>query len=174
MSRLKPIAAADMDADQVRLRDAIQTVWQRSTGGPFDQWYLSPDMGLRANALTEYCRWKTKLEFDVLETAILTTAAHWDQPYAWTTHVKNGLAAGLNQDMIDAIKARRAPVFATVEQSLAHDVAREILETHKLSADTYARAIAIFGEPVLVDLAAVIGWYASLAVQMNIFDVGAS
>ena len=173
MSRLKPIAEANMDADQTVLRDAIQGVWQRSTGGPFDQWYLSPDMGLRANALTDYCRWKTKLEFDVLETAILTTAAHWDQPYQWTTHVKNGLAAGLSQDAIDAIEAGRAPVFATVEQSIAHDVAREILETRKLSAETYARAVTVFGEPMLVDLAAVIGWYASLAVQMNIFDVGA-
>lgn len=174
MSRLKPIAEANMDADQTVLRDAIHAVWKRSTGGPFDQWYLSPDMGLRANALTDYCRWKTKLEFDVLETAILTTAAHWAQSYQWTTHVKNGLAAGLSQEAIDAIEAGQAPVFATVEQSIAHDVAREILETRKLSAETYARAVAVFGEPVLVDLAAVIGWYASLAVQMNIFDVGAS
>jgi 4-carboxymuconolactone decarboxylase len=162
-----------MDADQTVLRDAMQSVWKRAHGGPFDQWYLSPDMGLRSNHLAAYCRWETKLESDVLETAILTAAAHWAQPYQWTTHVKNALATGLSQDAIDAIEAKRAPVFATVEQSLAHDVAREILETHKLSAETYARALAAFGEPALVDLAAVIGWYASLAIQMNIFDVGA-
>jgi 4-carboxymuconolactone decarboxylase len=164
---------ADMDPGQIRLRDAMQNVWKRAHGGPFDQWYLSPDMGLRSNHLAAYCRWETKLEFDVLETAILTTAAHWAQPYQWTTHVKNGLAAGLSQDMINAIAAGEKPVFATVEQSIAHDVAREILETHKLSAQTYARATAAFGEAALVDLAAVIGWYASLAIQMNIFDVGA-
>ena len=174
MSRLKPMSDADMDASQTALRDAIQGVWKRSTGGPFDQWYLSPDMGLRANALTDYCRWQAKLESDVLETAILTTAAHWAQPYQWKTHVKNALDAGLSQDAIDAIAAKRPPIFATVEQSIAHDVTREILETHKLSAETYARAVTAFGEPVLVDLAAVVGWYASLAIQMNIFDVGAS
>jgi 4-carboxymuconolactone decarboxylase len=173
VSRLKPIDDAEMDAGQTALREAIKSVWNRSTGGPFDQWYLSPDMGLRANALTEYCRWKTKLEFDVLETAVLTTAAHWAQPYAWNTHVKNGRDAGLSQDTIDAIGAKRPPIFATVEQSIAHDVAREILEKHKLSPETYARAVGVLGEPALVDLAAVIGWYSSLAVQMNIFDVGA-
>jgi 4-carboxymuconolactone decarboxylase len=173
VSRLKPIDDADMDPSQTALRDALQNVWKRAHGGPFDQWYLSPEMGLRSNALADYCRWKTKLEFDVLETAILTTARYWSQPYAWNTHVKNALAAGLSQDAIDAIEAGRPPLFATVEQSIAHDVAREILETRKLSADTYARAVAVFGEPALVDLAAVIGWYASLAVQMNIFDVGA-
>jgi 4-carboxymuconolactone decarboxylase len=174
VSRLKPIDETEMDAAQIALRDAIQNVWKRSTGGPFDQWYLSPDMGLRANALTDYCRWGAKLEFDVLETAILTTAAHWAQPYQWNTHVKNALNAGLSQATIDAIRAGEKPIFATVEQSLAHDVAREILDSRKLSAETYARAVAAFGEPALVDLAAVIGWYASLAIQMNIFDVGAS
>jgi 4-carboxymuconolactone decarboxylase len=165
---------AGMDPAQEALRDAMLAVWKRAHGGPFDQWYLSPDMGLRSNALADYCRWGTKLEFDVLETAILTTAAYWTQPYQWNTHVKNARDAGLSQDAIDAIEAGRAPIFATVEQSIAHDVAREILESRKLSAETYARAVAAFGEPALVDLAAVIGWYASLAIQMNIFDVGAS
>ena len=74
--------------------------------------------GLRANALTDYCRWGAKLEFDVLETAILTTAAYWAQPYQWNTHVKNGLDAGLSQAMIDAIRADEGP-----RRGLAADVA---------------------------------------------------
>ena len=80
MSRLKPIDDADMDPSQTALRDAMHSVWKRAHGGPFDQWYLSPEMGLRSNALADYCRWKTKLEFDVLEAAILTTARYWSQP----------------------------------------------------------------------------------------------
>ena len=173
MSRLKPLKPADMTPAQMALHDAMLAVWKRADGGPFDQWYLSPEMGLRSNHLGAYCRWESKLEFDVLETAILTTAAYWAQPYEWATHVKNALNAGLSQDVIDAIKEKDAPLFATVEQSMAHDVAREILETRKLSPETFARAAAMFGEPALVDLAALIGWYSSLAIQMNIFDVGA-
>lgn len=173
MSRLKPLNDADMDPAQARLRDEIEAVWKRAHGGPFDLWYLSPDLGHRSNSLAAYCRFETKLEFDVLETAILTTARHWAQPYEWATHVKNALAAGLTQDVVEAIEQGRPPLFATVEQSMAHDVTREILETRKLSQETYARAAAIFGEAALVELASVVGWYTSLAIQMNIFDVGA-
>ncbi len=173
MSRLKPLSPTDLDAAQLALRESMMNVWKRAEGGPFDLWYQSPELGQRSNRLGAYCRWESKLEFDVLETAILTVAHFWSQDYEWSTHVKNALAAGIGQDVIDAIAADRPPVFATVEQSMAHDVAREILETRKLTSETYARAAAIFGEPVLVDLASVVGWYTSLAIQMNIFDVGA-
>ena len=110
----------------------------------------------------------------MLETAILTVAAHWDQAYEWTTHAKNAKDAGLSESTIAAIRAGAAPTFQTVEQAMAHDVAREVLESRKLSAATYARAAGVFDTRALVDLASVIGWYSSLAVQMNIFDVGAA
>ena len=173
MSRLKPLSPADMNPAQLALRDAMTEIWKRAEGGPFDLWYQSPELGQHSNRLGGYCRWGSKLEFDVLETAILTVAHFWSQDYEWATHAKNAIAAGIGQNVIDAIGAGQPPVFATVEQSIAHDVAREILETRKLSGETYARAVAIFGEPALVDLAAVVGWYTSLAIQMNIFDVGA-
>lgn len=173
MSRLKPTLSAEMSAEQTALRDALRAVWKRADGGPFDAWYRSPELGRRSHALGEYCRFKTKLEWDVLETAILATASHWSQGYEWATHEGNALKAGLAQPVIDAIREKRPPMFATVEQSLAHDVAREILETRSLSAETYARAVAVFGEASLVELASVVGWYSSLAIQMNIFDVTA-
>ena len=174
MSRLKPLSPADMTREQTALHDSMLSVWKRAHGGPFDLWYQSPELGQRSHQLGAYCRFESKLEFDVLETAILTTANFWSQDYEWATHVKNALTAGISQEVIDAIAAGQPPLFATVEQSVAHDVAREILETRKLSDATYARAAAIFGEPALVDLASIVGWYTSLAIQMNIFDVGAS
>ena len=172
MSRLKPIKLADLNEAQAALREAYLAVWRRAEGGPFDQWYLSPELGRRSHELGEYCRFKSQLEPDVLETAILVVANHWSQAYEWNTHVGNAQNAGLSQAMIDAIAAGTAPVFATVEQSLAHDVAREILETRQLGDETFRRAITVFSEAALVELAAVIGWYTSLAIQMNVFDVG--
>jgi 4-carboxymuconolactone decarboxylase len=160
-----------MSEAQKSLRDVMLTVWKRAEGGPFDLWFRAPDLGQRSHWVGEYCRFKTALEWDVLETAILVTADHWNQAYEWKTHVPNALKAGLTQQMIDAIAAGEPPMFATVEQSLAHDVAREILETGKLESACYERAVAIFGETAFVELASVIGWYSSLAVQMNIFDV---
>lgn len=173
MSRLKPLSPGDMTREQTALHDSMLSVWKRAHGGPFDLWYQSPELGQRSHSLGAYCRFESKLDFDVLETAILTTAHYWSQAYEWATHAKNALAAGLAQDVIDAIDEGRPPLFATVEQSMAHDMAREILETRKLSDATFARAVAIFGEPALVDLASIVGWYSSLAIQMNIFDVGA-
>ncbi len=173
MSRLKPLDPADMTEPQIALRDSMIEGWKRASGGPFDLWYQSPELGMRSHRLAHYCRFNSKLEPDVLETAILTVAHYWSQPYEWTTHVPNALAAGIPQAVIDAIDSGGTPIFATVEQSVAHDVVREILETRTLSAETFDRAVAIFGEPALVDLAAIVGWYTSLAIQMNIFDVGA-
>jgi len=173
VSRLKPIVPGELNDAQKALREAMLAAWKRAEGGPFDGWYRAPELGRLSNALGEHCRFKTSLEWDVLETAILVTADHWNQGYQWKTHVPNALQAGLTQQTIDAIAAGEPPMFATVEQSLAHDLAREILETGKLEAPTYERALAIFGETALVELASVVGWYSSLAIQMNIFDVTA-
>jgi 4-carboxymuconolactone decarboxylase len=163
-----------MTAAQKALQAEMLAVWKRASGGPFDLWYASPELGQVSNRLGQYCRWKTTLTWDVLETAILTVAAHWDQAYEWTTHAKNAKEAGLGDATIAAIKAHAAPVFQTVEQAAAHDVAREILESRKLSAATYERVAAVFDSRDLVELASIVGWYSSLAIQMNIFDVGAA
>jgi 4-carboxymuconolactone decarboxylase len=167
------VKVTELTATQSALREAMLSVWNRADGGPFDAWYRSPELGRRSHELGEYCRFKTALEWDVLETAILVTADHWHQSYEWKTHVANALKAGLSQPVIDAIAAGEPPTFATLEQSVAHDVAREILETGQLGQECYDRARTIFGEPALVELASVIGWYSSLAIQMNIFDVRA-
>ena len=173
MSRLKALKPDEMSKDQEALRSAYLDVWKRAEGGPFDLWYHSPELGRLSHELGAYCRFRSKLEWDVLETAILVVASHWAQDYEWNTHAPNALKAGLTQPMIDAIAAKKPPMFATVEQSLAHDVAREILETRKVAPETYARASTVFGEAQMVELAAVVGWYTSLAIQMNVFDVGA-
>jgi 4-carboxymuconolactone decarboxylase len=56
----------------------------------------------------------------------------------------------------------------TAEEATVYDYLHELHATQAVSDATYARAVAAFGEPGVVDLTAVAGYYATLAMILNV------
>jgi 4-carboxymuconolactone decarboxylase len=54
------------------------------------------------------------------------------------------------------------------EEAIVYDYTHELLATQAVSDATYARAVAAFGEAGVVDLTAVAGYYATLAMILNV------
>ena len=54
-----------------------------------------------------------------------------------------------------------------------YDVAKELAETRQLSDANYQRAIDHFGKEAMVELAALVGFYHTVSVVLNVFQVEA-
>lgn len=48
-----------------------------------------------------------------------------------------------------------------------YDLSTELLYNHSVSDATYTKALSAFGEPAIVEIANVLGFYTQLAMVMN-------
>jgi 4-carboxymuconolactone decarboxylase len=136
--------------------------------GPFNVMLRSPEVMLRAKAMGDYLRYKNRLPKDISEMVILQTARGWSQSFEFTQHAKFALQAGLPQTVIDAIADGRRPEGLNPAQSAAYEFTAELQANKRVSDATYARAVATFGEPGVIDLTGVQGYYTFLAMMMNV------
>src|SRR5437660_6141593 len=91
-------------------------------------------------------RWASPLGREITELAILTTARERDQPYEWSLHEMEAVAVGLDPAVIDLVRHQKPLSGIGQKESAVVQVGREIFGKHKLSSETYARALKIFGE----------------------------
>ncbi len=78
---------------------------------------------------------------------------------------------GVTQEALDAIMDRQLPADAPDDQKLAHEACTATHETHELRRPLYDRAVATFGEQGLVEIIAVIGYYTSVSMTLNAFEI---
>ena len=106
----------------------------------------------------------------IIDLAILLTAREHDAQYDWTINELAAIKNGLEPAVIDVARRRRpATGLGDKERALA-DFARELFGTHTVGAQTYARALKIFGETNLVDLIDVMAQHAGDEVILAAFD----
>jgi len=102
--------------------------------------------------------------------AVLTVIRHWDAHYPWAVQVRASLAAGVDQEEIDAINARRDPELTEPRENMAYKLATQLVRDHHISETTYKDAEQLFGENDLVSLVSVIGFFGMVATTANAID----
>jgi 4-carboxymuconolactone decarboxylase len=112
-------------------------------------------------------RWDSPLGRALTELAILTSAREHDQPYEWSLHELEGIAVGLTPAVIDVVRNRKALAGVGEKESIIIQMGREMFGRHKLSSDTYARALKILGEKNLVDIVSLMADYAGTATRLT-------
>lgn len=165
--RMPPIPPDKLTEAQKKAADAFAEGRGYQIRGPFVPLIRSPEVMLRAKALSDYLRFKSVLEPRINELAIIITAREWTQQYVWQAHQPAALKAGLRREIADAIADGRRPSGMAEDEEIAYDTATEILRLKRVSDATYARAVAKFGEQGVIDLLGVIGYYNFLAIVMN-------
>ena len=114
-------------------------------------------------------RWENKVGRALSELAILATAREHDQPYEWSLHEMEAVAVGLDPAVIDAVRNKKALTGIGEKEAAIIQLARDI-GRHKVSADTYARALKTFGQSNLVDVVSLMGQYAATATRLSAFN----
>jgi len=128
-----------------------------------------PSMRLHASPV-QNLQMQSPLGLDLLQVAILVTGREHDQPYEWSLHELQALSVSLDPAVIDVIR-RNLPVTSLgTKEAAIIQVGRELFRTHKLSSDTYARALRALGETGLVDSVALMADYARVCATLTTFN----
>ena len=106
------------------------------------------------------------------EIAILAVAAHWSSDFEQYAHEPLGRAGGADRGADRRLLAAGAevalddPAEAPACASCGHCCARATSPTRS------TRRARVLGEQALVELTALVGYYATLALQLRVFRVG--
>ena len=95
-------------------------------------------------------------------------ARHWTSQYEWQAHHRSALQAGIAPAIADAIAEGRRPAFAAKDEETVYNFTSELLTTKQVGDATFAAAKGAFGERGVVDLIAVIGWYNTVSMLLNV------
>jgi 4-carboxymuconolactone decarboxylase len=183
MTRLEPIPPTNLDPEQRTLYASI-TEGPRAQGprsfdltgedgallGPFNALLLAPRLGSALQELGAAVRYQSALTARTREIAILTVAARWDSAFERASHESVGRAVGLSAEEMSEIRAGGIPALDDPhEQACAHLV-RGMVEgdVDDKAWDTWAHVV---GAATVFELTTLVGYYATLALQMRVFRV---
>jgi 4-carboxymuconolactone decarboxylase len=161
----------ELDAEQQRVYKEITGPRDGGFGGPYAVWIHTPDIANIFNKVGDVLRVNGKLEKRLQELMILVLAKSWNCDYQWVVHVEAARKSGLTDDVIDAILNGQAPTLTQADEQAVYDVVTELLETRRLSQETYDRAFAELGLQKLVELVTNSGRYTQAAMVVNAFEV---
>ena len=172
--RLPAFDAANASPEQKAVLDEILTGPRGNLNGPFLGWIHSPELAQHAQRLGAFCRYNTGLPLRLSELAILVTAARWQAQAEWYIHYPIARNAGVPDALAEAIRSGRQPAFDDADDALIYAFATELYDTKRVSDATYARAVERFGAPVTVNLVGLLGYYALVAMTLNVFGMRAN
>jgi 4-carboxymuconolactone decarboxylase len=115
-------------------------------------------------------RWASPLGRRLTELAIVAAARECDQPYEWSLHEMEAVAVGLDPAVIDLVRHRKPLTGVGERETVIVQLDREIIGKHKLSSETYARALKLLGESGLVDIVLLEAQYAGTAARLTAFN----
>ena len=146
-------------------------VRREAVRGPYDVWIHSPELFEKVSAISNYMRFDCALPVKLREFGILVTARYWDAQYSWNAHVDKARAAGIGDDVIDALASKKKPVFEADDERVYYTFAMEALENHFVSEKTFNEARTMFGDKALVDLIWSVGYFSMLQICLNTAEV---
>lgn len=172
MGRLASITVDDLNAEQKAALAELQTVLsQNGLGGPFSVWLRMPAIGPKIIDLFVTHRHQGKLEKRLFELMTLVVIRHWSAQFAWWAHGRRARELGIAPEIVEAIRSRQTPTVTRDDEKVVFDVTNEIMTKQQLSDQTYARAKALLGEGVLIELIFAIGFYNMVGITLASFQV---
>jgi 4-carboxymuconolactone decarboxylase len=166
--RMTKLAPENMTEAQRKAAAELASGPRGEVRGPFNVLLRSPELMSPLQKVGEYLRFRCQLDRRIAEMATLIAARHWTQVYEWNAHHPLALKAGLKPEIAQAIAEGRRPIGMAVDEEIVYDVLTEALQNKSVSDVTYERGIRQFGEQNLVDLLAIAGYYAMLAMLLNV------
>ena len=181
MSRVARLRPAELDAAQATLYDAIAR-GPRAQGpqhfaltgdegellGPFNALLLSPELGTTLQELGAAIRYRTALSPRMRELAILVVANHWGSAFERGAHESVGRAAGLTDADLAALRDGGALDLDDPAEGATVDLCRALV-TGDLSDEQWSHARDALAESTIFELTTLVGYYATLALQLRVF-----
>jgi 4-carboxymuconolactone decarboxylase len=132
----------------------------------------APALGHALQQLGAAIRYETSLSGRIREMAILAVAAEWDSAFERYAHEPVGRAAGLTDAEVVALRSGEVPQLADDAERAALTLVLAVLRNGDVDERTYADVVSIIGNRAVFELTTLVGYYATLALQLRVFRVG--
>jgi 4-carboxymuconolactone decarboxylase len=139
--------------------------------GPFNAYLYSPAIGEAAQRLGEAVRFESSIPSKLREIAILTIAVKWKSQYVWWAHEGILRQFGIDENIIKSLKEGRKPWFDHQIESLVFAFCGELIDKKRISDRLYTEIIELLGEKGVVELIFLVGYYTTVAMISNVFEV---
>ena len=139
--------------------------------GPYKIWIHSPTVADGMEHIGTFLNKKSSLSKREVEIGILVIAQHWNADYVRQAHIREGKAAGLSQETIDAVLNGRDPKLADPHERAVHRFAAALVAGAKLADAEFAEVEATIGRTGIAEVLILIGYYTSVALGMKVHEV---
>lgn len=136
---------------------------------------FSPIVGKALDDAHDYVKFHTSMDSRLVQIASLVTAREVDDQFEWTQWEEHGLSPGqkslVEPAIIDMIKYCKPAVGLGPKETLIINFGRELLGPRKkVSSQTFAEALRLFGRRGTVDLVEFMVLYQATGTELNAFD----
>jgi 4-carboxymuconolactone decarboxylase len=167
--RLPPIPADKMTEAQKKVVAEYKEVRKTDLGvGPFAVLLRLPDLVVPSLEIRLHNQRNSALSAKLTEFAILIASRQYTNSYEWNAHAPEAVKAGLSTAIVAAVADGRRPDNMSEEEAIIYDFCSELNHNQSVSDATYAKALGKFGEAGVVEAASLEGYYAYLALVMNV------
>ena len=188
-SRYKGPKVKDMNVEQHKIYSDIAATRTTGIKGPFGPWLSNPSIAEPAQTLGRVCRYETSLSLRESELVILMTARHHNSDTEWDIHVTEARKAGLEEHIIQSLLAisnnsdeacvlnqksvssGSEPRFVNDRDEVLYQFVKQLLKHSKVDDEVYWRTQEMFGDPGLVDITSIVGYYSYVALTLNVFEI---
>jgi 4-carboxymuconolactone decarboxylase len=166
--RMPPLPPEAMSEEQRSAAAELAAGPRGGVRGPFIPLLRSPELMKRLQKVGEYLRYQSALERRLSEFAMLVVSRRLTQQFEWQVHYPLALEAGLAKETADALAQGARPRTMREDEETLYDFCSELLHTHGVADETYRDAAARLGERGVVDLVAVVGYFITVSMVMNV------
>jgi 4-carboxymuconolactone decarboxylase len=160
---------ATLDAAQQAAADELINGPRRGVYGPFRPLLHRPPLLGAVAKVGEVLRYQGTLDTALREWTICVVARELSNVFEWDMHLPLAAAAGVPASALAALDAGLpSPAELRADLALARTVASEIVVHHRLGEATWTAALELWGEPALVELVTLTGYFAMVCWLMNV------
>ena len=168
-NRMPMIPEDQMSSAQKKAVEEFKSARGQATlTGPWTVLVRVPELLTLGRMWRDHVQNRTVIGNKLTELVILITAREWTQQYEWNAHQQAAIKAGLKAEIVQAIAEGRRPERMLEDEEIVYDFCTELQRNRSVSDATYARTRAKIGEEGIVEAASIQGFYALLAMTMNV------
>jgi len=132
--------------------------------GGIHLWSSNPSWG------SDYLRFHNPIGRRLSELCILVAAREVNSTFEWYAHEPEAERQGLETEIIDVVRNHRPLTGLGEKEATIIQIGREFSGSRKISSETFAHALKVFGPGPLVDLTGLMGQYMGSALLLATFD----
>ena len=174
MARIPLVTREQIAEKEKSAYDAfMQSRQGRPNIGPYSLLLHMPEMAQKLEALRLSRRDEASLSQKIQELVMISVAREMSCAFIWYAHAAAAKQAGVRAEIVDSIREKRPLSGLDPEEQAAVDFTRELLQNRKVSRAAFDAATARFGQRGVMTLTNLIACYATLAYNMNTYELEA-